>query len=183
MRRLFTLNIPHDSSQRRHVSPIEENGVEPAGVNGDDDTMSVEGQDHGTDGLEDEEGEESGNEAEEEEWHGLQASTVPEVEDVRTGTKPKKPPTGEELRNIKDAADLYRSSSFKLQVRAPAATLVCPSHCRGHSSSRSTRCCPMFVQNTNVQLHWTVFCLLFTDFSGTSPRSLLSIHFLPRDSY
>ena len=27
-----------------------------------------------------------------------------------------KPPTGEELRKIKDATDLYRSTSFKLQV-------------------------------------------------------------------
>lgn len=27
-----------------------------------------------------------------------------------------KPPTGEELRTIKDATDLYRSNSFKLQV-------------------------------------------------------------------
>ncbi|PIL27250.1 hypothetical protein GSI_10394 [Ganoderma sinense ZZ0214-1] len=29
-----------------------------------------------------------------------------------------KPPTGEELRNIKDAADLFRSTSFKLQIDA-----------------------------------------------------------------
>ena len=28
------------------------------------------------------------------------------------------PPTGEELRNIKDATELYRSTSFKLQVRS-----------------------------------------------------------------
>ena len=27
-----------------------------------------------------------------------------------------RPPTGEQLRNIKDAADLFRSTSFKLQV-------------------------------------------------------------------
>jgi U3 small nucleolar RNA-associated protein 22 len=33
------------------------------------------------------------------------------------GTKPQKPPTGEELRVIKDATDLFRSSSFKLQAR------------------------------------------------------------------
>lgn len=29
----------------------------------------------------------------------------------------RKPPTGEELRKIKDAADLYMSNSFKLKVR------------------------------------------------------------------
>lgn len=59
----------------------------------------------------------SGDE-EAEEWSGLQqANSGAHQPDERTGTKPKKPPTGEELRNIKDATDLYRSSSFKLQVR------------------------------------------------------------------
>lgn len=33
-----------------------------------------------------------------------------------TGKKIHKPPTGEELREIKDATDLFRSNSFKLQV-------------------------------------------------------------------
>lgn len=33
--------------------------------------------------------------------------------------KAKQAPTGEELRAIKDSADLFRSSSFKLQVRLP----------------------------------------------------------------
>lgn len=37
------------------------------------------------------------------------------------GTKPQKPPTGEELRVIKDATDLFRSSSFKLQASASHA--------------------------------------------------------------
>ena len=32
------------------------------------------------------------------------------------GGKPKKAPTGSEVRAIKDAAELFRSSSFKLQV-------------------------------------------------------------------
>ena len=57
---------------------------------------------------------------EEEEWGGVNGANgaVHDAEDGKhTGTKPKKPPTGEELRNIKDATDLYRSSSFKLQVR------------------------------------------------------------------
>ncbi|OBZ77304.1 Nucleolar protein 6 [Grifola frondosa] len=51
---------------------------------------------------------------EEEEDGGLPvAGRVPQE-----GTHTKKPPTGEELRNIKDATDLYRSSSFKLQIDA-----------------------------------------------------------------
>ncbi|KAG6918794.1 hypothetical protein DXG01_011546 [Tephrocybe rancida] len=41
-----------------------------------------------------------------------------EGEGHEPGTKPKKPPTGEELRAIKDARDLFRSSSFKLQIDA-----------------------------------------------------------------
>ena len=36
--------------------------------------------------------------------------------DLHAGKKGRKPPTGEELRAIKDAADLFQSSSFKLQV-------------------------------------------------------------------
>ena len=59
----------------------------------------------------------------EEEWFGLANGhdlDVPSVNtadgETRSGTKLKKPPTGEELRAIKDATDLYRSSSFKLQV-------------------------------------------------------------------
>ncbi|KAF8874426.1 Nrap protein [Infundibulicybe gibba] len=57
----------------------------------------------------------------EEEWRGIgePASTSAEVHDRQhSGTKPKKPPTGEELRVIKDAAELFRSSSFKLQIDA-----------------------------------------------------------------
>lgn len=44
----------------------------------------------------------------------------------------RRPPTALELRGIKDAADLYRSSSFKLQVRTKhllnsrACSSVCP---------------------------------------------------------
>ena len=51
----------------------------------------------------------------EEEWGGVTGGQA-EIEEHRPGTKPKKPPTGEELRAIKDAADLFRSGSFKLQV-------------------------------------------------------------------
>lgn len=53
---------------------------------------------------------------EEDEWNGLNSASGEAEDGKHTGTKPKKPPTGEELRNIKDATDLYRSSSFKLQV-------------------------------------------------------------------
>lgn len=53
------------------------------------------------------------------EWGGItgeQAAAEATTYEHRTGTKPKKPPTGHELRAIKDATDLFKSSSFKLQV-------------------------------------------------------------------
>ena len=50
------------------------------------------------------------------EWGGVTGEQAEIEEEHRPGTKPKKPPTGEELRAIKDAADLFRSGSFKLQV-------------------------------------------------------------------
>ncbi|KAF8154805.1 Nrap protein [Crassisporium funariophilum] len=55
-----------------------------------------------------------------EEWGGIggEQAAAPSKEGNRTGTKPKKPPTGEELRDIKDATDLFKSSSFKLQIDA-----------------------------------------------------------------
>ena len=53
------------------------------------------------------------------EWGGIsseQAVAEGTTYEHRTGTKPKKPPTGHELRAIKDATDLFKSSTFKLQV-------------------------------------------------------------------
>ena len=51
------------------------------------------------------------------EWGGVTGNNeISMVEDSHSGTKPNKPPTGEELRTIKDASDLFKSSSFKLQV-------------------------------------------------------------------
>ena len=55
----------------------------------------------------------------EEAWGGISGEqTVAEATtyEHRTGTKPIKPPTGHELRAIKDATDLFKSNSFKLQV-------------------------------------------------------------------
>ncbi|KAJ7914876.1 Nrap protein-domain-containing protein [Mycena leptocephala] len=56
-----------------------------------------------------------------EEWGGIaatQSQTTAFEENTATGTKPKLPPTGEELRVINDAKDLFRSSTFKLQIDA-----------------------------------------------------------------
>ncbi|KAF7977526.1 hypothetical protein HWV62_3290 [Athelia sp. TMB] len=73
----------------------------------------------------------SAEDAEEEEWGGVEGAdevdgmevSEPE-EDITTQNgrgkkgKAKQAPTGEELRAIKDSADLFRSSSFKLQIDA-----------------------------------------------------------------
>ena len=53
------------------------------------------------------------------EWGGIggeQAAAETTTYEHRTGTNPKKPLTGHELRAIKDATDLFKSGSFKLQV-------------------------------------------------------------------
>jgi U3 small nucleolar RNA-associated protein 22 len=54
----------------------------------------------------------------EDEWGGISPLPVHQTGAEVHATKPQKPPTGEELRIIKDATDLFRSSSFKLQVSA-----------------------------------------------------------------
>lgn len=59
----------------------------------------------------------SDQEDEEEEWNGAEGQVKTSTDEAKNGTV-KKPPTGEELRAIKDAADLYRSNSFKLQVNS-----------------------------------------------------------------
>ncbi|CAL1710724.1 unnamed protein product [Somion occarium] len=58
--------------------------------------------------------------AEDDQWGGIdgQASSKPALNGAAKDLHKKKPPTAQELRSIKDATDLYRSSSFKLQIDA-----------------------------------------------------------------
>lgn len=51
-----------------------------------------------------------------EEWKGIGSNAETLPDEHFTGKKSNKPPTGEELRAIKDASDLFKSGSFKLQV-------------------------------------------------------------------
>ena len=78
------------------------------------DEASVGDKQSDSDDLMDEEDQDEG------EWGGISGEQAAEAEattyEHRTGTKPIKPPTGHELRAIKDATDLFKSSSFKLQV-------------------------------------------------------------------
>lgn len=63
--------------------------------------------------------EEEDEDEEEEEWGGLGDGGMngPSSTSASGGAKPKKPPTGEEVRAIKEATDLYKSNTFKLRVR------------------------------------------------------------------
>ena len=65
--------------------------------------------------------------ADDEEWGGVAgepaATSAPGPSNNSHG-KPIKPPTAEEMRAIREATDLYRSSSFKLQVMASFNRLV-----------------------------------------------------------
>ncbi|KAJ7581471.1 Nrap protein [Mycena floridula] len=54
------------------------------------------------------------DEEEAQEWTGIGGEASP----VAASGKPNKPPTGEELRLIMDASDLFRSNTFKLQIDA-----------------------------------------------------------------
>lgn len=71
---------------------------------------------------------------------------------VASGKRTNKPPTGEELRTIKDATDLFRSNSFKLQV----SVLCSQGHAHiGYESAlrRSTHCCLTSVRSRREYLH------------------------------
>ncbi|KAF7800159.1 hypothetical protein EIP86_011405 [Pleurotus ostreatoroseus] len=119
-------DISQRDQKRRHVSPeLEEDEEQYISDDGATfDQVGGPGEDEvGSHEDEDEEDEMDSQEEEEEddEWAGLNGANETEdaeASESRPGTKPKKPPTGEELRNIKDATDLYRSSSFKLQIDA-----------------------------------------------------------------
>lgn len=71
---------------------------------------------------ESEEDEEAGTN--EEQWAGLggEAATAGSAGE-HPGTHKNQPPKGQELRNIKDASELYRSTSFKLQVSHDWSTM------------------------------------------------------------
>jgi len=86
----------------------------------------------------------SHDEAEDVEWTGTGFNVPSTSKKPEQGIgKPTKPPTGEELRVIKDATDLFKSNSFKLQVCIilPFAYLIL------NTSFRLMLCCQMFVLN------------------------------------
>jgi hypothetical protein len=90
----------------------------------------------------------------EEEWAGIGAADgTTQITSIDSSGKKKHAgqPTGTELRAIKEASDLYLSSTFKLQVRITSIEVF-------HvpiffSTSRSTSCCQMSDQSHLASRH------------------------------
>ncbi|KDR70120.1 hypothetical protein GALMADRAFT_254950 [Galerina marginata CBS 339.88] len=99
-------------------------GPRKAQRTGDDDTDGLEFEDdiidNGAGSTSEHEGSEGVSPMDEgeggEEWGGIGKADRPQEQ--HTGKGSNKPPTGEELRAIKDASDLFKSNSFKLQIDA-----------------------------------------------------------------
>ncbi len=98
----------------------------------------------------------------EESWHGICASSAEETAQLcASGSRTHKPPTGAEITAIKEAQDLFMSSSFKFQVtffvryrvsycltfRAHRLMLFCQTFGRKiHANNRSTNSSFLFMQ-------------------------------------
>ncbi|KAG6809380.1 hypothetical protein H0H92_000481, partial [Tricholoma furcatifolium] len=95
----------------RKSRKIEDESGTNADIHGSDAEDAVLGE-HGDDEDDEHEDEpmESDHEEDQGEWTGLGGSNSADLDSSihEPGTKPKKPPTGEELRAIKDATDLFR---------------------------------------------------------------------------
>jgi U3 small nucleolar RNA-associated protein 22 len=67
--------------------------------------------------------------AEGDEWGGVESEPGKVVAGHANGGHASRvPPSGEELRTIRDATDLYRSGSFKLQVRSHSPLVLHQAH-------------------------------------------------------
>jgi U3 small nucleolar RNA-associated protein 22 len=67
--------------------------------------------------------------AEGDEWGGVESEPAKvAAAHANGGNASRVPPSGEELRTIRDATDLYRSGSFKLQVRFYLPLLLHSAH-------------------------------------------------------
>ena len=85
-----------------------------------EDIMSVDGLDPEDSDSEPESG--SVNDGENEEWGGTGGGE--EADPSPSSGKPVKVPAGHELREMKEASELYKSSAFKLQVRIRCSLFV-----------------------------------------------------------
>ncbi|TFY57330.1 hypothetical protein EVJ58_g7084 [Rhodofomes roseus] len=94
---------PHAKSKRRHTTPdSEDSGLSQASAHAD---------------FEEHESEDVGSDASSE-GHVELLEPAGDTQESDAAIHVKAPPKGEELRDIKDATDLFRSTSFKLQIDA-----------------------------------------------------------------
>ncbi|OCH85324.1 Nrap protein [Obba rivulosa] len=121
LKRKRTVGRPAAGGKRRHVQEDDEASVPRPGPPSDPE-ISDEGEDGSGSGEKEHSGDE-GAEGEEA-WGGIggdevagESAPTPDAAHP-SRSRLKVPPSGEELRAIKDATDLYRSSSFKLQIDA-----------------------------------------------------------------
>ncbi|KAF8066902.1 Nrap protein [Lyophyllum atratum] len=101
-----------EGSRKTRKVDEELTGLE-SDLHGSDDELPTNRLENGDDSAIETDGEEEEDEGQ---WEGVDVEAAEDGH--QPGTKPSKPPTGEELRAIKDATDLFRSSSFKLQIDA-----------------------------------------------------------------
>jgi len=110
------------------------------------------------------------DEVEGEEWTGTGLNVPPPNQ--KGADNPIEPPTGEELRVIKVAADLFKSSSFKLQVRPPSLDV----HFSLNTILRLMYCCRMFVLNppeyrlsNGFSFHYTLLSRKYHHYNNNIP--------------
>ncbi|TFY82387.1 hypothetical protein EWM64_g1615, partial [Hericium alpestre] len=118
-KRKTALELPYGGKKKKQLQ-ADEDAVVNGGVVSDEEMRPSSQKGSGQeDEDEDVEMNASGSEGEDEEWGGIgESDEAVDQKAKHGGGKPKKPPTGEEVREIKEATDLFRSSSFKLQIDA-----------------------------------------------------------------
>ncbi|KAH9829045.1 Nrap protein [Rhodofomes roseus] len=100
---------PHAKSKRRHTTPdSEDSGLSQASAHADFEEHESE-----QDGADEDVGSDASSEG-----HVELLEPAGDTQESDAAIHVKAPPKGEELRDIKDATDLFRSTSFKLQIDA-----------------------------------------------------------------
>jgi len=110
------------------------------------------------------------DEVEGEEWTGTRLNVPPPSQ--KGADNSIEPPTGEELRVIKVAADLFKSTSFKLQVCPPVLVV----HFILNTILRLMFCCQMFVLNppeyhlsNGFSFHYTLLSRRYHHYDNNIP--------------
>jgi hypothetical protein len=91
--------------------------------------------------------------SDEDAWGGVDDVPSSHAPNASTSVQPTRaPPTRDEIRTIREATDLFRSSTFKLQVRVVVCLALISSHLE---ISRSMPCCQRFVPSNLTSFLWS----------------------------